>query len=357
MRKISGAPVVSWRRKKTFEIKLFEIMITQDLVLPRKLLIIEYKQSTYAKQQDQISTDCLPGCGPEHLFRWEELPSKNDRQRPALLSEPRFKEKSCTVQEFITEGLSFIDIGFLKGRVQLDGWILSCLIFITMRNPFRGQEYTDGPYTYRIAAYMGESGSCSITIIVEGESTVIKGDLLIYAVARIIDKDGQDDFNSARIEFNLHKIMLEEYEHLGDIAPTLYGYAHPYLLDRYQTLTQLYQFASEHKEAVFNLTDIAEKVKRRAAKTNKTISFLKGEPIDAEGMGQFTIVGGNTTGEVIKTRDGIVPAIRITLQVTGEDLGGMHTYHVNSAIAKYFKNASAIELFDYDQFTIKNVSK
>lgn len=222
-----------------------------------------------------------------------------------------------------------------------------------MRNPFKGQTFNDGPYNYRIyIPAIGESNTIYLSLIIEGEPTLVGGDLIMYMVNHLIQVEG---FKTKL--FEIRNIVIEDYD-FGDITNMIFGPHGKGQLQTPNTIRELYTFAKANQAKALDIQKIAQTLKARIIKSNKTISFLTGTEIlnPDTNVPVAKITGGNTTGVVRKDRysnEVIVPTIRIVL--TMEFLvppAIMSSYQITHLAREVFAESCPIDLHRYDNFEI-----
>lgn len=220
-----------------------------------------------------------------------------------------------------------------------------------MRNIFRGQVFTDGPYTYRIISSMVYNEH-TLTIILEEEMGTVSGDLLIYVINRIIEarKHAEETGQEFPDKIGIGKIIFDESD-LGDIRKNIYGEEGQRFLNNARDLKTLYQFATENKGESYDITKLKQTLQIRMTKANKTISFLKTMDLVVPNTdASIRIIHTKVGGAIKKARydNVVVPALDIYIGFNVEPNRDL-AYQASVYLQKEFIENCPIEMHDYDR--------
>jgi hypothetical protein len=221
-----------------------------------------------------------------------------------------------------------------------------------MRKLLRGQTFNDGPYTYRIFMQQLPDGNSRLNILLEEIPQVIAGDLLIYAIGRLVDACKANNTQIPPLEV---QFILEDAPRFGAVTKSIYK-KHASVLENPTEIKALYSFAEAHKNDSLDLTELNRILAARISKANKTISIMIGDPLVDEGKDVAILTSANVTGDLIKDRhtDMIVPSLTVTGRVTPlNDVNkNIPTWGMHRLLINQFQQNAPIDVYSYDKFFV-----
>ena len=215
--------------------------------------------------------------------------------------------------------------------------------------PIAGQTFKEGPYEYRIYVKTGDIGDdsiISISIFLENIPDVVGMDLVQLAMRHVSELTPADMIAST--QFMINKIVMEEYESIGEISRALVAGVTLGL----QPLNSLIQVIEKNLDKKIDFQEINRVIGIRAKKADKTISFLAHHLKEVNGT--KIIITGKTTGTPKKDRDGkILPAISVNLEVMAS--GSKNSWDMNNKIKEAFAHVCPMDLDNTDNISISYV--
>jgi len=133
-----------------------------------------------------------------------------------------------------------------------------------------GKVFKDGPYEYRIYMKSADLGTVitSISIFIENTPDQVGVDLIMYALAHLIDVGGEE-LKTSESEFMINKIIMEEYESLGEMISAM-GLSSEFGVQSFEDLNKR---VLNNKDKKVDLAEINRKIKTRSAKLQKALEY------------------------------------------------------------------------------------
>ena len=215
-----------------------------------------------------------------------------------------------------------------------------------------GKLFKDGPYEYRIYIKSGDLGVGninSISLFVENTPDHIGVDLIIYAMGRLIDIAG-DELKNSNDEFMINKIIMEEYEALGEML-TAMKFSTEFGL---QSFSQLNDIILRNKDKKIDLKEINEKIAVRSNKMIKALNYMSTKfqsPIE----GMTTKITYEVSGKPLRNKNDITPGLNVSVKIVCDK--PITDYNTKNEIASEFKeqlsHISPIQIQTYDRLNIE----
>jgi hypothetical protein len=214
-----------------------------------------------------------------------------------------------------------------------------------------GKLFKDGPYEYMIYIKSGDLGVGvinSISIVIENAPDYIGIDILLYVMGHLIDAGGEELKNS-QDEFMINKIVMEQYESLGEMI-TAMGLSTEFGL---QSFTNLNNTILTHKDKKIDLKNINQKISTRTAKLTKAMDYMINtftSPIEGISMK----LSYEISGKPIRFKNEITPALNIDVMIGTNK--GVTDYNQKNVIIDAFKDqlleVSPIQIHSYDKVNV-----
>jgi hypothetical protein len=213
-----------------------------------------------------------------------------------------------------------------------------------------GKLFKDGPYEYMIYIKSGDLGVGvinSISIVIENIPDYVGIDVLLYAMSHVIDAGGEELKNS-QDEFMINKIVMEQYESLGEMI-TAMGLSTEFGL---QSFTNLNNTILTHKDKKIDLKNINEKVSTRTNKLTKAMEYIANtftSPID----GVETKISYKISGKPGRSYNTIIPALRLDVKInTDKGVSINQKDEISKAFKDQLQEISPIQIHSYDILVI-----
>jgi hypothetical protein len=214
-----------------------------------------------------------------------------------------------------------------------------------------GKLFKDGPYEYRIYIKSGDLGVGninSISLFVENTPDHIGVDLIIYAMGQLIDIAG-DDLKNSQDEFMINKIIMEEYETLGEML-TAMKFTTEFGL---QSFTQLNAALLNHKDKKIDLKEINDKINVRANKLKKALDYISKTFVPSKEDIKTTITY-KVSGKPLRFKNEITPGLNVDITINTNKR--IEDYHEKNSMVDDFKDQlthiSPIQFHSYDKFNV-----
>lgn len=152
---------------------------------------------------------------------------------------------------------------------------------ITKLQGFTDTVFNDGPYEYEVMVKSGsiltDNSVVGISIAILNTPAYIGGDLLVYMLGHLMDAGGEELKNS-EAKFFIVKVILDEYNNLGDVAPLMNITSNI----KPKSLDELSRTILAEKTNLYNLEEVTNKVQSRINKFKKTMDYIINtyEPVD-----------------------------------------------------------------------------
>ena len=137
-----------------------------------------------------------------------------------------------------------------------------------------GRVFKDGPYEYRIYIKTGSLGDdriVAVSLFIENIPPHVGVDLYMYAMGHIVELAGTAIDTS---EWMINKVIMEEYEHLGEISGMIMG-ADKVKDFGLQPLSTLMSKIKINLNKKMDLEEVNRKIQVRLNKMVKLIKYVQ----------------------------------------------------------------------------------
>ncbi len=215
-----------------------------------------------------------------------------------------------------------------------------------------GKVFNDGPYQYRIYIKTGSLGDdeiVAVSLFIENIPPYVGVDLYMYAMGHIVELAGTAIDNS---EWMINKVIMEEYEHLGEISSMIMG-ADKVKDFGLQPLSTLMSKIKINLNKKMDLEEVNKKIQIRLAKMTKLIKYMQ-KNITTISNVPISITY-KASGAARRHHETLSPGITVKLTVAydsdkAKTLIGPNDIRLQ--IEQMLKDYSPIEWHPYDTITV-----
>jgi hypothetical protein len=215
-----------------------------------------------------------------------------------------------------------------------------------------GKVFKDGPYEYRIYIKTGSLGDdeiVAVSLFIENIPPYVGVDLYMYAMGHIVELAGTAIDNS---EWMINKVIMEEYEHLGEISSMIMG-ADKVKDFGLQPLSSLMSKIKINLNKKMDLEEVNRKIQIRLAKMIKLIKYMQ-KNITTISNVPISITY-KASGAARRHHETLAPGITVKITVAYDSdkakiLIGPNDIRLQ--IEQMLKDYSPIEWHPYDNITV-----
>lgn len=219
--------------------------------------------------------------------------------------------------------------------------------------PIAGKTFKEDSYEYRIYVKTGDIGDdyiISISVFLENIPDIIGMDLIQKAVAHVSALTPEELKNNA--QFMVNKVVMEEYESLGEISRSLLKGISLGL----QPLDSLIHVIERNLDNKIDFHEINQRITSRKLKLQKSVDYLQRLlPALNEKFKEYQVKKINATinGAPTKSSEGMIrPGINIRLVMDYTSDNNFRLWDAKDAFKGLFLHYSLIDLYSYDKLDI-----
>ena len=215
-----------------------------------------------------------------------------------------------------------------------------------------GKVFNDGPYQYRIyikTGSLGDDNIVAVSLFIENIPPYVGVDLYMYAMGHIVEVAGTAIDNS---EWMINKVIMEEYEHLGEISSMIMG------ADKVKDfgLQSLSSLMSKIKINLNKKMDLEEVNRKIQVRLNKMVKLIKYVQKNVTSVKDIPIqISYQANGAAKRHQETLAPGITVKVTVTYDSdkakvLIGPNDIRLQ--IEQMLMDYSPIEWHPYDTITV-----
>jgi hypothetical protein len=215
-----------------------------------------------------------------------------------------------------------------------------------------GKVFNDGPYQYRIYIKTGSLGDdeiVAVSLFIENIPPYVGVDLYMYAMGHIVEVAGTAIDTS---EWMINKVIMEEYEHLGEVSSMIMG-ADKVKDFGLQSLNTLMSKIKINLNKKMDLEEVNRKIQIRLAKMTKLIKYMQ-KNITTISNVPISITY-QASGAARRHHETLSPGITVKVIVTYDSDKAnvlIGSNDIRSHVYDILKDYSPIEWHPYDNITV-----
>lgn len=220
-------------------------------------------------------------------------------------------------------------------------------------NQLAGKVFKDGPYEYRIylkTGSLGDEDIVAVSLFIENIPPYVGVDLYMYAMGHIVEVAGHHIDGS---EWMINKVILEEYENLGEISSMIMG-ADKVKDFGLQSLSTLMSKIKINLNKKLDLEEVNRKIQVRLAKMVKLIKYMQKNITSIDNVPISLSFKAN--GAARRHNETLAPGIVVNITVTydeNEDTNKLVAHKdIRNQIEHMIKEYSPINFHPYDNITV-----
>jgi hypothetical protein len=220
-------------------------------------------------------------------------------------------------------------------------------------NKLAGVVFNDGPYEYRIylkTGSLGDEDIVAVSLFIENIPPYVGVDLYMYAMGHIVEVAGHHIDGS---EWMINKVILEEYENLGEISSMIMG-ADKVKDFGLQSLSTLMSKIKINLNKKLDLEEVNRKIQVRLAKMVKLIKYMQKNITSIDNVPISLSYKAN--GAARRHNETLAPGIVVDVAVTydqNEDTNNPVAHKdIRNQIEHMIKEYSPINFHPYDNITV-----
>jgi hypothetical protein len=214
-----------------------------------------------------------------------------------------------------------------------------------------GVVYKDGPYQYRIyikTGSLGDDNIVAVSLFIENIPPYVGVDLYMYAMGHIVEVAGTAIDDS---EWMINKVIMEEYEHLGEISSMIMG-ADKVKDFGLQSLNTLMNKIKINLNKKMDLEEVNKKIQVRLNKMVKLIKYIQKNVTSIDGVPISITYQANGTAK--RHQETLAPGITFKVRVTydGKDPKTPTPNDMRRSVEDMLRDYSPIEWQPYDNIAV-----
>lgn len=220
-------------------------------------------------------------------------------------------------------------------------------------NKLAGVVFNDGPYEYRIylkTGSLGDEDIVAVSLFIENIPPYVGVDLYMYAMGHIVEVAGHHIDGS---EWMINKVILEEYENLGEISSMIMG-ADKVKDFGLQSLSSLMSKIKINLNKKLDLEEVNRKIQVRLTKMVKLIKYMQKNITSIDNVPISLSYKAN--GAARRHNETLAPGIVVDVAVTydqNEDANNAVAHKdIRNQIEHMIKEYSPINFHPYDNITV-----
>ena len=220
-------------------------------------------------------------------------------------------------------------------------------------NQLAGKVFKDGPYEYRIylkTGSLGDEDIVAVSLFIENIPPYVGVDLYMYAMGHIVEVAGHHIDGS---EWMINKVILEEYENLGEISSMIMG-ADKVKDFGLQSLSTLMNKIKINLNKKLDLEEVNRKIQVRLAKMVKLINYMRKNITSIDNVPISLSYKAN--GAARRHNETLAPGIVVDVVVMydeNEDTNKLVGHKdIRNQIEHMIKEYSPINFHPYDNITV-----
>jgi hypothetical protein len=216
-----------------------------------------------------------------------------------------------------------------------------------------GKVFNDGPYQYRIyikTGSLGDDNIVAVSLFIENVPPYVGVDLYMYAMGHIVEVAGTAIDNS---EWMINKVIMEEYEHLGEISSMIMG-ADKVKDFGLQPLNTLMSKIKINLNKKMDLEEVNRKIQIRLTKMVKLIKYVQKNVTSVKDIP--IQISYQANGAAKRHNENLAPGITVKVTVAydrnNEKVKELRQDDIRTHVYDILKDYSPIEWHPYDNITI-----